>query len=133
MSESEGAIGMLALARGDLEALKAFEGSPAIADRIFGFHAQQAIEKALKSWIALLGYEYPYTHNLLSLLALLEQHGADVGRFWVLTRYTAFAVQFRYGAFQDTGDRLDRAAVIREVAELVDHVARLIVENKPAP
>ncbi len=33
-------------------------------DEIFGFHAQQTIEKSLKSWIALLGKQYPLTHNL---------------------------------------------------------------------
>jgi len=33
----------------------------AFADEIFGFHAQQAVEKGLKAWICLHGIEYPFT------------------------------------------------------------------------
>ena len=29
------------------------------ADQVFGFHAQQAAEKLLKAWLALLGEVYP--------------------------------------------------------------------------
>jgi HEPN domain-containing protein len=38
------------------------------ADEVFGFHAQQAIEKTLKAWIALLGQEYPFVHDVDALL-----------------------------------------------------------------
>ena len=110
----------------DLCALQAMSGIPAIADRILGFHAQQAIEKSLKAWIASLGLVYPFTHNLLTLLSQLEEAGADVERFLPLARYASFAVQFRYDPFQEAADAFDRKAVIREVTELVEHVERLI-------
>lgn len=126
MGKGEGAPGMLALAKGDLEALRAMQPMPSIEDRIFGFHAQQAIEKSLKAWIASLGRAYPFTHILLTLFAELEEAGADVERFLPLARYSSFAVQFRYDAFQGAGDSLDRAAVVREVTEIVEHVDRLI-------
>jgi len=126
MGKVEGAPGMLALAKGDLEALRAMGEIPSIADRIVGFHAQQAIEKSLKAWIASLGLVYPFTHNLIMLFSQLEEAGADIERFLPLARYGSFAVQFRYDQFQETGDSLDRAAVIREVTDVVEHVERLI-------
>jgi HEPN domain-containing protein len=117
---------MLALAQDDLRALQAMREIPAVADRILGFHAQQAIEKSLKAWIASLGLVYPFTHNLLALFTQLEEAGADIERFLPLARYSSFAVQFRYDQFQETGDALDRAAVIREVTEIVDYVCELL-------
>ena len=44
-----------------------------ISDEVLGFHVQQAAEKSLKAWLALLGETYPLTHNLDTLLDL--QHG----------------------------------------------------------
>ena len=38
----------------------------AFPDEIFGFHAQQAVEKALKSWLASLGVLFPKTHGIYS-------------------------------------------------------------------
>ncbi|NIR50348.1 HEPN domain-containing protein [candidate division KSB1 bacterium] len=32
-------------------------------DEIFGFHAQQAVEKVVKAWPNLLGIVYPRTHD----------------------------------------------------------------------
>ena len=126
MAKAEGAPGMLALAKDDLHVLEAMSGIPTVADRILGFHAQQAIEKSLKAWISHLGLVYPFTHNLLTLLSQLEKAGADVERFLPLARYASFAVQFRYDPFQEAADAFDRAAAIREVAGIVEHVERLI-------
>ena len=54
MSEPEHAV-LLAMARKDLVALAGMGDLKVFADEIFGFHAQQATEKALKSWLATLG------------------------------------------------------------------------------
>lgn len=42
----------LEMGRKDLRALVLFESSVELADEIFGFHTQQAAEKALKAWIS---------------------------------------------------------------------------------
>ena len=39
----------------------------------FGFHAQQAVEKALKAVLSAHTVDYPRTHNLAMLLELLRQ------------------------------------------------------------
>jgi HEPN domain-containing protein len=112
MSEVKHAHALLAMAEKDLRALEGMGDASIFADEIFGFHAQQALEKTLKAWIAALGLEYPLTHNLARLLAILEEQGAQVENFWDLTEYTAFAVEFRYGSLDLSEEPLNRPFVI---------------------
>jgi len=56
------------------------------------------------------------------LLALLKEQGADISNFWDLAEFTAFAVEFRYGALEATEEPLDRQAAIRQVQELMQVV-----------
>ncbi len=100
------------------------------ADEIVGFHAQQALEKALKAWLCQLGAQYPLTHELSRLLLLLETNGVDVTAFWPLDRFTYFAVQARYAEGSGTGPRLDRVATIAEVRALLGHVAAIVGDPK---
>jgi len=44
-------------------------------DEIIGFHAQQAVEKALKAWLVHLGIDFPKVHSLGALMDLLGVHG----------------------------------------------------------
>ncbi len=88
MSELKHAQALLGIAEKDLKALEGMEDTVTFADEVFGFHAQQAVEKAPKAWLAALGQEYPLTHNLARFLALLEEQGAGVDEYWDLTEYT---------------------------------------------
>jgi HEPN domain-containing protein len=57
--------------------------NPAITDDAIGFHAQQAVEKALKAVLALVGVRFPRTHDLGFLLELADGamvHVPDVVR-----------------------------------------------------
>jgi hypothetical protein len=67
------AAGLLVMARKDFDALRGMVGNPLFADEIFGFHAQQAIEKMLKAWLAARGIAFPLTHDLSRLFELLEK------------------------------------------------------------
>jgi len=118
---------MLRLAREDLEAAAIISDAPAVRARIFGFHAQQAVEKSLKAWLCLVGVEYPRIHDLGVLAGMLVEHGEPLPeRFRGLEFLTDFAVQFRYAAFEDLEDGLDRRSLIREVTDLVKYVERLL-------
>ncbi len=127
MNDLEHAKMMLTLAKYDLAALQGMEGSPQFTTAIFGFHAQQAVEKALKAWLTVAGGGYPKIHDIEELLALLADRGQLVppesGRLIYLT---AFGAQFRYDVFEEIVPTLDQAAVIREVTEVVEHVERLV-------
>ena len=90
-----------------------------------GFHLQQAAEKALKAWLAMLGETYPLTHNLATLLGLLSDCHVETGAYEHVTDLTRFAVEFRYEAASDAD--IDQLAAIRAtVLALVGEVRRLL-------
>ena len=94
---------------------------------IFGFHAQQAIEKTLKAWLSIRGIKYRKIHSLNQLFSLLEQSGSDIPRqFYNLADFTPFAVEFRYGIQIDFDGELDRPDVLQQVTALVEHVENLL-------
>jgi HEPN domain-containing protein len=126
MEPSDEARLMLNAAYKDWRALTGMADPQVFADEIFGFHAQQAVEKVLKAWLTLLGVEYPRTHDLSMLLNNLEELGQVVGPFHDLIEFNPYAVQYRYEAFEDMGDPLDRGIVIQRVAELLKAVETLI-------
>ncbi|HEY7805319.1 MAG TPA: HEPN domain-containing protein [Orrella sp.] len=115
------------MARKDFDALRGMVGNDLFADEIFGFHAQQAIEKSLKAWLSLLDIEFPFTHDISRLLALLEDVGADgVTAYLHLVEFTMFAVQARYEAgLMDDEQVLDRPTVITQVQALLSAVESL--------
>jgi HEPN domain-containing protein len=133
MSGVEHAREMIILAQRDFKALQGMLDAETFADEIFGFHAQQAVEKALKAWLSLIGVEYPRTHDLEELLELLEEQVEPIlEAFYDLVDLTDFAVQFRYRIFEDAEGRLNRGAMIRQVSDLVVHVETLVREAEQA-
>jgi HEPN domain-containing protein len=63
MSDIKQAGAMLRMANRDLTALRGMGDASVFADEIFGFHAQQTVEKSLKAWMCALGLNYPFTHR----------------------------------------------------------------------
>ena len=92
MSDLKQARVLLMSAERDISALRGMADAAVFADEIFGFHAQQAAEKLLKAWLALLGETYPTTHDLARLLAMLRESDVEATRFNELVEYTPFAV-----------------------------------------
>jgi HEPN domain-containing protein len=90
-------------------------------------HAEQAVEKALKSWLSLAGVQYPKIHDLEKLFSMLEESGESVSsEFWNLLDLTDFAVQFRYETLEEDFEKLDRASLLNQVEKLLQHVSGLI-------
>jgi len=54
---------LLQKAEGDCTAVRVLLEREEIADDIVGFHAQQAVEKAMKAVLSLSGVDYPRTHD----------------------------------------------------------------------
>ena len=98
MSDVKWARKLLEASSRDVEALSGMADATVFADEIFGFHLQQATEKLLRSWLALLSETYPLTHDQDLLFNLLRNKGADASSFSALTEFTPYAVQFRYEA-----------------------------------
>ena len=124
MSDLKQARVLLMSAERDISALRGMANAAVFADEIFGFHAQQAAEKLLKAWLALLGETYPTTHDLARLLAMLRERDVEATRFNELVEYTSFAVQFRYAPGDLSARPLDRDTAIERVEALLKEVRR---------
>ena len=72
---------LLDAAERDAGALRVMRRSGEVSDEVYGFHVQQAAEKSLRAWLALLGQVYPLTHNLEALLDLFSEHTEVSPRF----------------------------------------------------
>ena len=121
---------LLGMADNDLGVLRV-AGNPAeVSDESFGFHVQQAAEKGFKAWIALLGKEYPLTHELDLLIDMIRQQDAAVSQYANLAGFSAFAVKYRYGPLPENAARIDRPAAIREAEALLRRVRRLLPEAR---
>lgn len=116
----------------DYRALGGMENPEGFSAEIFGFHTQQAVEKALKAWLCCLGVPFPRTHDLDELAALLEEADQEIPDFLdVLLEFTDFAVVFRYEAFPDLGGDIDRRGCIDGVSRLLQHVQRILMQITP--
>jgi HEPN domain-containing protein len=78
LSEAEG---LLRIAMADLETAEASTDPAVFREGAWGFWLQQAVEKALKAWLLLLGAE-----------------GVNTADLQPLAQLTVYAVQFRYDA-----------------------------------
>ena len=114
------------MAKKDLKALSAMTDIHVFEDEIFGFHAQQAIEKSLKAWIALKGIEYPKTHDISYLLFILEEQGVNIEQYRDFIEYNIFAVQLRYEAFDSIVEPLNREVTITKIYEFLTHIENIV-------
>ena len=115
---------LLDMADGDLGALRVMHNPADVTDEIFGFHVQQAAEKCFKAWIAMLGEEYPLTHDLGELIDAIRRRDATVSQHDHLAAFNSFAVKYRYARFPENAGPIDRPAAIRQVEALMQRVPR---------
>jgi HEPN domain-containing protein len=72
-------------------------GLVGVPPTLFGFHAQQAVEKLLKALLSERRVSYPWTHNLKDLINLLTRSGETLPQTpLAITELTAFASVWRY-------------------------------------
>jgi HEPN domain-containing protein len=126
MPDTDHANQLLEIARRDLRAAEAMSDPAVFPDEIFGFQAQQAVEKCLKAWLSLLDIDYPHIHDLDELFLMLIEAGATVSTDWrSLSDLTPFAVQFRYDSLDITRAGLNRGDIGGRIRRLVGHVESL--------
>lgn len=82
---------MLRIAHRDLKAARSMLDADLCEEATWGFHIQQATEKALKAWISALELAYPHTHDLSSLGQLIIDSGGDPTAFQSLENFTPLA------------------------------------------
>ncbi|MBA4370581.1 MAG: HEPN domain-containing protein [Coriobacteriaceae bacterium] len=86
----------LRFAEEELALARALVSDPEAPARLACWHAQQAAEKALKAALVVRGTEFPRTHNLLALRALLTLELAARMDLVALAELTQWAVESRY-------------------------------------
>lgn len=83
-------------ARSDLAVARMTEAE-AIAPEILAFHAQLAVEKALKALLVMRQVEFPHIHVIGTLLNLCQQAGLHIsGDLFEAASLTRYAVGTRY-------------------------------------
>jgi HEPN domain-containing protein len=118
---------LLRRANGDLQACRVLTKDADIDDNIVGFHAQQAVEKAMKVVLVLADADLPLTHDLKFLLRQLREIGAEPPEDISQTSWlTPWAAELRY----DEPIALDRAAALRAAESATDWAGSLLVDAK---
>lgn len=120
-SSTDYAAALLSKARDDGYVVRSLSADAGAPNWVIGFHAQQAVEKSVKSVLTRHEIEFPRTHNLSMLIELLRRHAITLppdadG----LARLTPFGLALRY---DDTAGE-DELIVQREWA--VDVVSRTL-------
>ncbi|MCE5229931.1 HEPN domain-containing protein [bacterium] len=117
----ESALLLLEKAKGDAIVLSRLIDGETVPVWTIGFHAQQAVEKAIKSVLTDRAIIYPRTHNVAMLLELIRQNEIpqppDAGELPTLTPYGSV---FRYE------DEIDGATIVFDRAELANWVTSTI-------
>jgi HEPN domain-containing protein len=95
-------------------------------DEVFGFLAQQAVEKLLKALIAAHGVKFEFTHDIGSLVVQVAALGEEVPSAPLTPdEFTTYALHARY----DIGKPLPtglRDEIRTAVAALREYVARRV-------
>jgi len=126
--QREEGLRLLRLARRDETAFTALLKMPEVDVSVACFHAQQAVEKAIKAVMCLENLAFRRTHDLAELVGEVQDSGLvfPVGADR-LRRLTPYAVEFRYN--DETMDMISRAEAI-EVVEATLRWASGILEGR---
>ncbi|MGA9286112.1 MAG: HEPN domain-containing protein [Solirubrobacteraceae bacterium] len=102
-----------------------------VTDAGLGFHTQQAVEKSLKSVLALRKIEFPYSHDLDGLVRLCQKNDIEVPKDLAgVDDLSPFAARLRYGMAPST--HLDRDQAMRWAASAVQWARKQIEPNEHA-
>ena len=123
------------LAEIDLATAEKLAPDPEMDDRPVGFHAQQAVEKAVKVALMLKGIDFPKTHDLEYLIVLAGKHSIAMepeleSASWL----TPWAAEFRYDdAPIETLDRKRAIAVANAAVSWCQELIAGVVDSSAEP
>jgi HEPN domain-containing protein len=112
----------LARAEADL-AVARLTDDERISPEILAFHAQQAVEKGLKTLLVQRQVEFPHIHAIGALLRLCESAGyADVDDWEEAATLTRYAVAARYPAAEEPVSRKEAGEAAELATRVIDWV-----------
>jgi HEPN domain-containing protein len=119
---------LLERAASDSAAVHVLMADDDMLDDVVGFHAQQAVEKALKVALVLADVDFPNSHDLRELVDIAGESGVSVPNSIQAARWlTPWAAQLRYEMLEP----LDRGAAVSVMTDAVTW-ARTLVEQAEA-
>ena len=128
VSELDNAKQLMTLCRRQVRGMQRLM-DPEDDEENFGFHAQRAVEMALKAWVSLAGLRYERTHSIGDLITTLANAGvAGVRDYADLGRLTPYAVKYIYENVPEQA--MDRSSVFERVSELVNRVETLLQQSE---
>jgi len=108
---------LLTHAASDLGACRVLMADDDMRDDVVGFHAQQAVEKALKVALVMADIDFPRTHDLRELVDIAVDNSVAVPDSIREARWlTPWAAQLRYEMLEP----LDRDAAFSIAADAVE-------------
>jgi HEPN domain-containing protein len=106
-------------ARGDEAAASALAERAEIPEAIVGFHAQQAVEKALKAVLSARDVPYEFRHDIAYLCELLADDGVELpDKVAEADVLTPWAAEFRYED-PPSEEPLDRPDAVRLASTVI--------------
>jgi HEPN domain-containing protein len=112
-------------ARSDL-AMAQLTPPPGALPEALCFHAQQAVEKALKALLVTRSVPLPRTHNIGNLLDLVSQHVAVPPHLRSAALLTEYAVAARYPGASEAVETSEREEAVRLATLAVSWVTPLV-------
>lgn len=92
--------------------------------RLVAYHAQQCAEKYLKAYLVCRGVDFPYTHNISTLLELCSDYADWPTSLREAEELTDYAITTRYpGEDREVTETEARSAV--EIAQKVQYRVRV--------
>jgi HEPN domain-containing protein len=96
------------------------QGNIELDMEVIFFHLQQCSEKFIKSLLDFYQIKFPRTHDLQSLINLLETHNIELNGVEKLLPLSVYAVEGRYAILHDDLDDVDRyIEIVDELLEIV--------------
>lgn len=117
---------LLERASSDLAACRVLIANEDMLDDVVGFHAQQAVEKALKVVLVLADIDFPRSHDLRELVDIAADNHLEVPEAIKEARWlTPWAAQLRYEMLEP----LDRDAALAIAINTVRWASELLEAN----
>lgn len=122
---------LLSLAEKDILALKGMiDNTEFFHDEVFGFHAQQAVEKLLKSFLSYNEVEFVKTHDLTNLFSVLKSIDNELyKKYNELDDLNDFAVEYRYDLLIDE-EKINRKSILSKITELQTEIKNTVNKIK---
>lgn len=120
----------LRFAQSDLALARGTPGEEVLPESLC-FHAQQAVEKALKGVLLARGVDFPYTHDISRLIALIKASGIAFPHSLAdAAILTVYAVTGRYPGNWDVVEEDDVQSALDLAVGVLTWARRFITETR---